>query len=30
VQLPDGSHLKMLKDPWGLSIQLCKRGQPMV
>ena len=30
VRLPDGSHLKMLKDPWGFSIQLCKRGQPMV
>jgi catechol 2,3-dioxygenase-like lactoylglutathione lyase family enzyme len=28
--LADGSHLKMLKDPWGFSIQLCKRGQPMV
>jgi len=30
AQLADGSHLKMLKDPWGFSIQLCKRGQPMV
>jgi catechol 2,3-dioxygenase-like lactoylglutathione lyase family enzyme len=30
VRLGDGSHLKMLKDPWGFSIQLCKRGQPMV
>jgi len=30
VQLKDGSHLKMLKDPWGFSIQLCKRGAPMV
>lgn len=30
VQLPDGSHLKMLKDPWGFSIQLCKRGIPML
>jgi len=30
VQLPDGSHLKMLKDPWGFSIQLCKRGKPMI
>ena len=28
--LKDGSHLKMLKDPWGFSIQLCKRGAPMV
>lgn len=30
VQLADGSHLKMLKDPWGFSIQLCKRGKPMI
>ena len=30
VKLKDGSHLKMLKDPWGFSIQLCKRGTPMV
>lgn len=30
VKLNDGSHLKMLKDPWGFSIQLCKRGKPMV
>lgn len=30
VKLDDGSHLKMLKDPWGFSIQLCKRGTPMV
>lgn len=30
VQLADGSHLKMLKDPWGFSIQLCKRGRPML
>lgn len=30
VKLADGSHLKMLKDPWGFAIQLCKRGKPMV
>ncbi|MDN3637559.1 VOC family protein [Simiduia curdlanivorans] len=30
VKLKDGSHLKMLKDPWGFSIQLCKRGMPML
>ena len=30
LQLPDGTHLKMLKDPWGFSIQLCKRAEPMV
>jgi len=28
--LEDGSHLIMLRDPWGLSIQLCKRGTPML
>jgi len=28
--LADGSHLIMMRDPWGLSIQLCKRGQPML
>lgn len=28
--LKDGSHLVMLRDPWGLSIQLCKRGVPML
>ena len=30
VHLPDGSHLVMLRDPWGLALQLCKRGQPML
>lgn len=28
--LEDGSHLVMLRDPWGLAIQLCKRAIPMV
>lgn len=28
--LPDGSHLAMLRDPWGIAIQLCKRGVPML
>ena len=28
--LPDGSHLVMLKDPWGLALQLCKRAVPMI
>lgn len=28
--LADGSHIVMLKDPWGISIQLCKRGVPML
>ena len=29
-QLEDGSHLVMLRDPGGLAIQLCKRGEPML
>ena len=29
-QLEDGSHLVMLRDPWGLALQLCKRGKPML
>jgi hypothetical protein len=28
VKLPDGTHLVMMKDPWGSSIQFCKRGKP--
>jgi glyoxylase I family protein len=28
--LPDGSHLVMLRDPWGFAIQLCKRAVPML
>ena len=27
---PDGSHLVMLRDPWGLAIQLAKRATPML
>lgn len=30
VFLEDGSHLVMLRDPWGLPLQLCKRGRPML
>ncbi len=30
THLDDGSHLAMLRDPWGFSIQLCKRGTPLV
>lgn len=26
VHLSDGSHLAMLRDPWGLALQLCRRG----
>ena len=29
-RLEDGSHLLMLRDPWGFSIQFCKRGVPML
>ena len=28
--LPDGSHLVMLRDPWGICIQFCKRAIPML
>lgn len=27
--LPDGSVLVMLRDPWGVALQLCQRAQPM-
>jgi catechol-2,3-dioxygenase len=30
IRLDDGSHIIMLRDPWGLAIQLCKRGKPMI
>lgn len=30
VHAKDGSHLIMMRDPWGLAIQLCKRGVPML
>ena len=29
-KLEDGSHLIMMRDPWGLALQLCKRGNPML
>ena len=28
--LSNGDILAMLRDPWGLAIQLCKRTEPMV
>lgn len=28
INMADGSHLFMLRDPWGLAIQLCKRATP--
>ncbi|NWF92100.1 MAG: VOC family protein [Syntrophaceae bacterium] len=29
-QLADGSRLAMLRDPWGLPIQLCRRSAPLL
>jgi catechol 2,3-dioxygenase-like lactoylglutathione lyase family enzyme len=26
--LPDGSNLVMLRDPWGVALQLCQRAKP--
>lgn len=26
----EGSHLIMMRDPWGLALQLCKRSIPML
>ena len=26
LYLPDGSHLLMMRDPWGLALQFCKRA----
>ena len=28
--LPDGPRLLMLRDPWGLPLQLCKRATPLL
>jgi len=30
VKKEDGSHLIMLRDPWGLALQLCQRATPLV
>lgn len=30
AHLADGSHLVMMRDPWGLAIQFCKRGEKML
>jgi len=27
---PDGSRLLMLRDPWGVPLQLCKRPTPLL
>lgn len=29
-QFEDGSHLLMLRDPWGFALQFCKRKVPML
>ncbi|MEW2921017.1 VOC family protein [Muricauda sp. ANG21] len=28
VKLEDGSHIVMLRDPWGMPLQLCQRANP--
>jgi glyoxylase I family protein len=28
--LPNGAKLVMLRDPWGLALQLCKRATPLL
>ncbi len=30
TRLPDGSRLLMLRDPWGLAVQLCARATPLL
>jgi catechol 2,3-dioxygenase-like lactoylglutathione lyase family enzyme len=30
TRLPDGSRLLMLRDPWGLALQLCARATPLL
>lgn len=30
LKLEDGSHLVMLRDPFGIPLQLCKRAVPLV
>ena len=30
ARLPDGSRLLMLRDPWGLALQLCARATPLL
>lgn len=29
LRFDDGSHLIMMRDPWGLPLQLCKRAKPL-
>ena len=30
LRLDDGSHLVMLRDPFGIPLQICQRGVPMM
>lgn len=30
LYLEDGSHLVMLRDPWGIPLQICQRATPMI
>lgn len=30
LRTPDGSQLVMLRDPWGLALQLCRRTRPLL
>ena len=30
VRLDDGSHLVMMRDPWGLALQVCQRATSLV
>ena len=30
IRHPDGTQLTMLRDPWGLALQLCKRVVPLL
>ena len=30
IRLPDGSHLVMLRDPWGVALQLCQRARSLL
>jgi len=30
TRLADGSLLVMLRDPWGLALQLCRRSKPLI
>ena len=30
LEFPDGSQLVMLRDPWGVALQLCNRAVPLV